>query len=111
MNIKVVALAVGTVVGLSLGQILFKLAASRGGIAEIAASPVLWAGLVLYAAVTGLWVLLLREVDLSRAYPVVAATYAIVPVASVVFLGERLGPFYGPGVALIILGIVLVMWT
>jgi drug/metabolite transporter (DMT)-like permease len=111
MNAKVAALAVATVLGLTLGQVLFKLAASRGALTDIITSPVLWVALVLYGGVTVIWVLLLREVELSRAYPVIAATYVLIPAVSVLFLGEKLGPYYPYGVVLILAGIVLVLWT
>jgi len=111
MNVKVVMLAVTTALGLAVGQLLFKLAASRGALIDIATAPVLWVALVLYATVTVVWVVLLREVELSRAYPVMAATYVLVPALSVLVLGEKLGPYYPYGVVLILAGIVLVMWT
>jgi drug/metabolite transporter (DMT)-like permease len=111
MNLRIAALAVATVLGLTLGQVLFKLAASRGALTEIIASPVLWAALLLYGGVTVIWVLLLREVELSRAYPVIAATYVLIPAVSVLFLGEKLGAYYPYGVVLILAGIVLVLWT
>ena len=111
MTVKIVIFAIATALGLAVGQLLFKLAASRGALTDIALSPVLWAALVLYGAVTVIWVLLLREVDLSLAYPVMAATYVLVPAPSVIVLGEKLGPYYPYGIVLILAGIVLVMWT
>ena len=111
MTVKIVIFAIATALGLAVGQLLFKLAASRGALTDIALSPVLWAALVLYGAVTVIWVLLLREVDLSRAYPVMAATYVLVPALSVIVLGEKLGPYYPYGIVLILAGIVMVMWT
>ena len=110
MKISVIALAIGTVGGMATGQILFKLAAARGEVYEIALSPVLWVALVLYGFVALLWVLLLREIDLSRAYPIIALTYILVPSGSVLFLGEQLGPYYWWGVLLIIAGILLSIW-
>ena len=94
MTVKIVTFAIATALGLAVGQLLFKLAASRGALMDIALSPVLWAALVLYAAVTVIWVLLLREVELARAYPVMAATYVLVPALSVIVLGEKLGRFF-----------------
>ena len=34
----------------------------------------------------------MTKLELSRAYPVIAATYVLVPAVSVIFLGEKLGP-------------------
>ena len=107
MSPLAIALAVGTVIGMATGQILFKLASGRGSLMEIFLSPVFWVAIVLYGVVTLLWVLLLREIDLSRAYPILAGTYVLVPIASMLLLGEKLEWSYGLGVALIIVGIVL----
>lgn len=107
MSTLAIVLAVSTVLGMASGQILFKLASGRGGLMEIFFSPIFWVAIVLYGLVTILWVLLLREVDLSRAYPFLAATYVLVPIASMLLLGEKLGWSYGLGVAFIIAGIVL----
>ena len=107
MSPLAIALAVGTVLGMAIGQILFKLASGRGGLMEIFLSTVFWVAIVLYGVVTLLWVLLLREIDLSRAYPIMAATYVLVPIASMLLLGEKFGWSYVLGVALIVAGIIL----
>ncbi len=107
MSSLAIVLAISTVLGMAAGQILFKQASGRGNFAEIFLSPIFWTAIVLYGVVTLLWVLLLRELDLSRAYPIMAATYVLVPISSMILLGEKLGWSYGLGVALIIGGIVL----
>ncbi len=107
MSTTAIFLAAVTVVGMVIGQVLFKLAAGRGSVEQILMSPVLWAAVCLYGAVTFAWVLLLREMDLARAYPLVAATYILVPLASAVMFGEKLTLFYAAGVGLIISGIII----
>ena len=107
MSLIAICLLVVVVVGMAAGQILFKLAAGQGHLSRILLSPVFWGAAVLYGVITVLWVLLLREVDLSRAYPFIAVTYLLVPAASVVLLGEKVGPMYFGGVALIVAGIVM----
>lgn len=107
MSTLAIILAISTVLGMASGQILFKLASGHGGLMEIFLFPMFWAAVVLFGLVTILWVLLLREVELSRAYPIMAETYVLVPIASMVILGEKLGWSYGLGVALIIGGIIL----
>ena len=102
-----VFLAVVVVVGMATGQILFKIASGRGDFTAIFFSPFFWSAAVLYGVITVFWVLLLREVELSRAYPVIAATYLIVPAASVFLFGEKVGSTYVVGVALVIVGIIL----
>lgn len=107
MTLGTILLSAAVIFGMACGQVLFKLAAGRGSIEQVLVSWQLWAAFILYALVTVLWVLLLRKLELSKAYPVMAATYVIVPVASVLVLGEKVGPVYLVGIVLIILGIML----
>ncbi len=109
MSMLSIILAVITVVGMTTGQILFKVAADRGTIVHVLTSPYLWVAACLYGGVTIAWVLLLREMDLARAYPILAACYVLVPLASALILGERFGTTYGVGVVLIIAGIALTL--
>jgi drug/metabolite transporter (DMT)-like permease len=107
MSFVAVGLLVAVVAGMSAGQILFKLAAGQGSLAQILLSPIFLGAVVLYGLITILWVMALREIDLSRAYPFIAATYIMVPAASVLILGEKVGPMYFGGVVLIVAGVIL----
>jgi drug/metabolite transporter (DMT)-like permease len=109
VSVTAILLGIFTVVGMSTGQILFKLAAGQGRIDQILLSPYLWIATCLYGVVTLAWVLLLREIDLARAYPLLAACYVLVPIAAALILGERFGPLYGLGVVLILVGIFLTL--
>ncbi len=102
-------LLIFSVVGMSGGQVLFKLAADRGKISEILVSPYLWIALVLYCAVTFTWVLVLREMGLGRAYALIAACYVLVPIGSMIVFGEKLGLSYFAGIAFIVAGIFLTL--
>lgn len=84
-----------TVVGLSVGQILFKLAALRMQLVHSLAeqwmlNPFLLAALVVYGLATAFWVALLREVPLQVAYPFVALAFFFVPVLDYFFLDAPL---------------------
>ncbi len=95
---------------LTLGQILFKKSA-------LAAGERAWfysffngwflAALILYAIATVLWVLALRYVPLSLAYPFAALAFVLVPLASFFFFHETLSMKYMIGCVFIILGILL----
>src|ERR1700730_13217288 len=98
MNAISVALALVTIVGMTAGQLLFKLASQQGSAIEIITSSSFWIAACLYGVVTIAWVLLLREIGLGRAYPIMAATYVLVPLAAYIFLGERVGPMYVIGI-------------
>ena len=73
---------------LACGQVLFKIAAeslkgplgvdTRTGL-QLATNGYLLLGLALYLALTLLWIFLLRDTDLSRAYPMVALALVMVP--------------------------------
>jgi drug/metabolite transporter (DMT)-like permease len=53
------------------------------------------------------WMTLLRDSDLSRAYPMTAMVYVAVPVSSVVVLGETIDLTRWLGVAIICVGVML----
>lgn len=110
---KVIQLLV--IVGLvTAGQTLFKMAASRlqqadvDGILQLyraARDPVFLAAITVYAVATVLWVMILRDIELSRAYPFVAFTYVLVPLAGVILLGEDWSPGLVVGTTLIVAGL------
>jgi drug/metabolite transporter (DMT)-like permease len=107
MSATSVALAIFTIVGMTAGQLLFKLASQQGTAIQIITSLSFWIAACLYGVVTIAWVLLLRELGLARAYPIMAATYVLVPLTAFVVFGERVGPWYVIGIAMIAAGIVL----
>jgi drug/metabolite transporter (DMT)-like permease len=102
--------------GLSGGQLLFKLAAARfagtAPVEERAISVVLsWSflsALVLYFALSLLWVWILSFTPLSRAYPFVALAFAITPVLGGLLFAEQLSVRLVAGIAVILAGLVLV---
>jgi len=70
---------------MSAGQVLFKLAADRPerNLLSLATNPFLIVGVGIYGLATLLWVIVLREVPLSRAYPLTSLSMVIVPVVGV----------------------------
>lgn len=110
MSWMTLALTLLTVTGLSIGQILFKLAANQlqqgGPLWRLAATnPYLWWALLVYGASTALWIAVLREVPLRLAYPFVGSAFFIVPLLAHFFLDESLHWQSIAGGALIIIGI------
>jgi len=100
---------------LSSGQVLFKQVANSAHaesgvrwLQALAAHPLMWLALSLYAGATLLWVNILETLPLSRAYPVMALAFLLVPLAGVVFFDERLDARYWLGVVLIMGGVILV---
>ncbi len=110
MSLQSIILAILTVIGLSTGQILFKLAAQNlhgdGSIVMLALKNThLWIALVVYGVATLFWILLLRQVPLKLAYPFVGCAFFIVPVLAHFFLGETISWHSIVGAALIASGI------
>jgi len=101
------------VIGIAIGQILFKLAShalgTRANLMALISSPYLIGGGMLYVAATFAWIWLLARVELSQAYPFMALSFVIVPLLSVFFLGEHVSYRYWLGIALIVAGIVLTL--
>jgi multidrug transporter EmrE-like cation transporter len=109
-----VAACVLVSIGLAGGQVLFKFAAQdiaghRGEWALISMlSPWLAAALAVYGASTILWVWILMHVPISKAYPFALLAMALVPLAGYWLFSEALSVQYAVGLALVMLGLVLI---
>jgi drug/metabolite transporter (DMT)-like permease len=99
---------------ISIGQILFKLAAnqsttlaqSEGGWLRYLTVPFLSA-MVVYGLATVLWIWILRYIPLNRGYAVYSLAFVFVPLMSYVFLSEPLSWNHAAGASLIIAGVVV----
>ncbi len=111
MKITSVFLLLLTVTGISSGQMLFK----HGAISlsklykpwDLISSPAIMVGVSIYAVSALLWINLLRDVALSKAYPFFALSFVIVPLLSRVFFDEYLDNSYLAGMILIVAGVVM----
>lgn len=107
-----------TVLALSVGQVLFKLAANDLARADAQAgaswaawlNPKLLLALVVYAGATLCWLLSLKQVPLHLAYPFAALAFVIVPLLAHFWLGEQLKPSTFVGAALILSGVAVSAW-
>ncbi|KKC34562.1 hypothetical protein WH91_02195 [Devosia psychrophila] len=99
---------------LAVGQVLFKFAASdiQGKIGQplwaMALSPWLMAALLLYLLTAGMWIWVLTQIPLSRAYPFSLLGAALVPILAYFVFGEALSPKFGVGIGLVLVGLLLV---
>lgn len=108
MQLVAVAL-LGTIAQLALKYGIDRRAA--GGSAarsSLAASPFFWLWFACYGASALLWLWSLRSVPLSQAFPIIGLQFALVPLASGWLLGEHLHARQWAGVAVIVLGVMLV---
>jgi len=101
-----------SVVFVSVGQILFKYVASiiNSGL-DIFSPNVLIAGIVAFATSgigTLIWIYVIRDIDLSHAYPFMALSFVFIPILSFIFFNETLSKEYFFGIFLIMLGIIFI---
>ena len=102
--------------GMAGGQVLLKSAADRyvsqGPLNErifsIAANGYFIGAILLYVALTVLWVWILTFTPLSRAYPFVALAFALTPLLGGLVFGEPIGTRLILGIVLILGGLLLV---
>ena len=100
------------VLALCVGQILFKAVGLRiGSLADIISNSniaVLFFGaLFLYGVSTVFWVLALRTLPLSRAYPFMALGIVLVPIISHYIFSEPLSLKQFAGLLIVVLGLVV----
>jgi drug/metabolite transporter (DMT)-like permease len=85
--------AILCVVGLAIGQILFKVSAisfnQAGNLFASKPLVILFFAMSLYACTSIAWVWVLQKAELGRVYPFMALAFALVPLGSYIFLGER----------------------
>jgi drug/metabolite transporter (DMT)-like permease len=97
------------VIGLAIGQILFKFSAiaaiENGSYLSFRPAGALFLAMMLYGLTSLAWVWVLRKIELGRVYPLMALAFILVPLGSHLFFGERFSPQYFVGVALIMAGI------
>ena len=110
MTIVQIAFILLTVISLSAGQILFKLAVasiefSAGGFVNALLNLKLIIALVVYALATIMWLFVLKSTPLRIAYPFTASAFFVVPVLAHFLLGEHISWNTFAGASLIALGV------
>ncbi len=104
-------IAILCVLGMAIGQILFKLSATSlaqtGSFFAFKVVATLVLAMLLYAITSIAWVWVLQKTELGRVYPLMALAFILVPIGSHLVFGERFQHQYFVGVALIMIGIVV----
>lgn len=72
------------------------------------ASPWVWAGIIALVISFLGWLYVLRQVPLSHAYPLSNVVHITIPLTSWILLGERIGPARWAGIALVLVGLIVV---
>lgn len=99
----------------TLTQVVFKLAGATlddrlGPLAMVqhaAATPVVWLGFVLYFCGFLVWMTILKDIDMGRAFPMTATIYIATLTTAVLVFHETLSPTRIAGVVAIIAGVVV----
>ncbi|OGA01406.1 MAG: hypothetical protein A2Z64_10445 [Betaproteobacteria bacterium RIFCSPLOWO2_02_67_12] len=84
------------------------LPAQAGFVLRLLLDPYILAGLGAAFAAALAWMAALTQLELSRAYPLMSLSFALVLVLSAWLLGEQLSLHKAAGVALIVLGAVVI---
>lgn len=99
------------IVSLSFAQVLFKQVSlnynKTGALLSVGVLGIFLVAAFLYAVSTGLWLWILRFVELTKAYPYFALSFAIVPLLGAWIFNETLSLRYGLGVLMIVAGVVM----
>lgn len=106
-------ITIACVIGIAVGQILFKLSSSAlsksGSLFSFETLHILVPALALYGVTTLAWIWVLQKIELGKAYPFMALAFALVPIGSHFLLGEKFNFSYFIGVALIMVGIIITL--
>lgn len=70
--------------------------------------PLILLGLLFYAFSALLWIVVLTELNLSVAYPILGLSYVLVLFFSYIFLGESLSAFKIFGTIFVLIGIIFI---
>lgn len=101
------------VIGIAIGQILFKKSAEGFHITGTFYNPyalsILFIALCLYGITTLGWVWVLQKSDLNKVYPFMALSFVLVPIASHFILHENFTKQYFYGIIFIITGILITL--
>jgi drug/metabolite transporter (DMT)-like permease len=74
-------------------------------------TPLVFLGFAFYGLSSVFWLMVLSKLDLSLAYPMLALTYVLIPLAAQFILGEQVPSLRWLGVAIISAGVVVVSQT
>jgi drug/metabolite transporter (DMT)-like permease len=75
---------------------------------RVLTTPLVFLGLALYVISAGFWLIVLADVDLSLAYPMLALNFILIPLAAQFLLGEQIPTLRWFGVGIIFVGVAVV---
>lgn len=78
-----------------------------GTIAAIASEPAILAGMACYGISIAIWLVVLRDAEVSFAYPFLSLGFVVVAIAGWALLGESLTATRVTGIATIVVGVLV----
>ncbi len=115
MTLRPYLQVLGVTVLLAIGQWLFRKSAlsvpslaTLPGLIKLAVTPAFLAALVIYGIATLMWVSVLQQMPLSRAYPFMALNFVAVPLIAILVAGESPSWQSIAGTVLVIAGLLLI---
>ena len=111
-SLPLASLLAGYIILLVSSQIMYKFAGlwslrNPGLLGAAFKNPWVAMGLSFAMIALALWLLILRQIPLSKAYPWTALIYIITPIISTIIFGELLKQQYFLGLALIVVGVLI----
>jgi drug/metabolite transporter (DMT)-like permease len=111
-----IAVLIAYSIGMSVGQVLFKVAANRsnpdrhlgGRLLDLVHDGYFLTAMLLYAGFAVFWVWILTITPLSRAYPFVALAFVLTPLLGGLLFNEPISVRLLAGIALILCGLFVV---
>lgn len=79
-------------------------------IARAMALPGVWLAAIGYAGTFVVWMMILRTMPLSRAFPMTGLAYVTVPLLAWIVFGDRIDLMRACGIALIVAGVIALGW-
>ena len=70
--------------------------------------PLFYVAGIVYVMGFGAWMVVLSRVELNVAYPVMALSYVLIPIAGTLFFNETVTPLRWLGIAILLAGVVVV---
>jgi len=115
MNLIQAMSLAGVAAAMVVGQLLFKLSSAHiqldSGLFRLLSSLLNWQfvlALAVYSLGTVLWVIVIKSVPLNRAYPFMALSFVLLPIASLLILKEPLSLRYIIGTVLLFSGLLVI---
>jgi len=96
---------------LSLGPVSISASDLSRAVPAIALNPFVLMGLAMFVISMSSHLVVLSKVELSFAYPFLSLAYVFVAICSVYLFGETLGYYRIAGIALIVVGTVLISYS